>query len=303
MNLYIKNLTKHYPGGKLALNNLNLELENGILGLLGPNGAGKSTLMQILATITLPTQGKILWEGVDVLGNPDMLRKDLGYLPQDFGVYPNLSAFEFLEYIAALKGIPGRNLRSRIDSLLEEVNLLSVRNKPIRTLSGGMRQRIGIAQVLLNNPKLIIMDEPTVGLDPEERVRFRNLLTDLSGNRIIILSSHIISDIETIASHIAIMESGNLLKLDYPQELLQILNKKVFEANLSQDQLGSFSQSYKVIHSLRQREGFRVRYINESGLTAHPTEVPVKATIEDVYLANVKGNSAKHKSAKDITYA
>ncbi len=302
MRLSIKNLTKHYPGGKLALNNFNLEMESGILGLLGPNGAGKSSLMQILATITKPTHGKVLWEGVDTIKHPESLRKVLGYLPQDFGVYPNLSAFEFLEYLGALKGISGRRLRSRIDALLDEVNLLPVRNKPIRTLSGGMRQRIGIAQVLLNDPQLIIMDEPTVGLDPEERVRFRNLLTDLAGDRLIILSSHIISDIETIASNIAIMEGGNLLKFDYPQDLLHTLDNNVFESHLPQEKLNSFSQSYNVIHSLRRKDGYTVRYINRSGLPANSTVVPVKATLEDVYLATVKAPISIDKSVKDLLY-
>jgi ABC-type Na+ transport system ATPase subunit NatA len=166
----------------------------GVWGLLGPNGAGKSSLMRILATITRPTEGKVLWDGEDITGNPSHLRTVLGYLPQDFGVYPNLNALEFLQYMAAIKGLDRRTAGRRIDELLQIVNLVDARKRSLGTYSGGMKQRIGIAQALLNDPQLLIVDEPTVGLDPEERVRFRNLLSDLSGNRIVILSTHIVSD-------------------------------------------------------------------------------------------------------------
>jgi len=211
MELSIKGLSKKYKGEKYGLRDFNLELRNGILGLIGPNGAGKSTLMRILASISKPTEGIITLDGTDIVKHPDAVRKVLGYLPQDFGVYPNLSAIEFLEYIAAIKGYSGKSTRRRIEGLLEELNLTNVRNRPIGTYSGGMKQRIGIAQVLLGDPKLLILDEPTVGLDPEERVRFRNLLTDLSGERIVILSSHIVSDIETMAGEIAMMYQGRVL--------------------------------------------------------------------------------------------
>ena len=212
MEISIKGLSKRYKGNKFGLKNFNLELTNGILGLLGPNGAGKSTLMRILATISKPTEGTVTLDGVDIVKFPDTVRSVLGYLPQDFGVYPNLTAMEFLEYIAAIKGFTGKSIKTRIEALLEELNLTPVKNKPIGTYSGGMKQRIGIAQVLVGDPKLIILDEPTVGLDPEERVRFRNMLADLSGERIIILSSHIVSDIETIADTIAIVFEGRTLK-------------------------------------------------------------------------------------------
>ena len=212
MEISIKSLSKKYKGNKYGLKNFNLELKNGILGLIGPNGAGKSTLMRILATISKPTEGLITLDGADIVKYPDTVRKVLGYLPQDFGVYPNLTAMEFLEYIAAIKGYAGKSMRLRIEALLEELNLASVRNRAIGTYSGGMKQRIGIAQVLLGDPKLLILDEPTVGLDPEERIRFRNLLRDLSGERIVILSSHIVSDIETIASDVAIVYQGRVLE-------------------------------------------------------------------------------------------
>ncbi len=287
MHLNIINLNKEYKGGKKALSNFSLELDNGVLGLLGPNGAGKSTLMRILATITAPTSGQVMWEGMDISRNPNALRKVLGYLPQDFGVYPNLTAYEFLEYIAAIKGLKGKNVKTRINSLLEEVNLLHVRNKAIGSFSGGMRQRVGIAQVLLNDPKLIIMDEPTVGLDPGERVRFRNLLSDLSGDRIVILSSHIVSDIETIASSIAIVNNGALLKHDYPYELLKSIEGNVFEADLKQEELENFRKDHKLIHAMRQKNGWKVRFINDSLIPVHPSQEGTKASLEDVYLSLV----------------
>jgi ABC-2 type transport system ATP-binding protein len=197
MNLSIQHLSKKYNKGKYGLKDYSLNIENGILGLLGPNGAGKSTLMKIIATISKPSSGTIMLDEHGIVKEPNYIRKILGYLPQDFGVYANLNAYEFLEYIAAMKGVGGPNLRKRIEMLLEGVNLIEAAKQPIGTYSGGMKQRIGIAQALLNDPKVLIFDELTVGLDPEERVRFRNLISDLAQDCIIILSSHIVSDIET----------------------------------------------------------------------------------------------------------
>jgi len=211
MILEINNLTKQYNKHKTALEDYSITIDKGILGLLGPNGAGKSTLMKIIATISKPTRGTVFLNGKDIVKNPDYIRKTLGYLPQDFGVYPNLNAYEFLEYIAAMKGVGGKGLKQRIEMLLDGVNLMADAKKPIGTYSGGMKQRIGIAQALLNDPKVLIFDEPTVGLDPEERVRFRQLITNLAEDCIIILSSHIISDIETIADEVAIMHKGKLV--------------------------------------------------------------------------------------------
>jgi len=223
MEISVKDLSKKYSGNKFGLKNVNLELKNGILGLIGPNGAGKSTLMRILATISKPSAGSVTFNGIDLVKHPDSVRKVLGYLPQDFGIYPNLSAVEFLEYIAAIKGFTGKNTKLRIEALLDELNLTAVRNRAIGTYSGGMKQRIGIAQVLIGDPKLLILDEPTVGLDPEERIRFRNLLADLSGERIVILSSHIVSDIETMANEIAIIYQGRVLEhnLNYVKGALE----------------------------------------------------------------------------------
>ena len=265
------------------------------MGLIGPNGAGKSTLMRILATISRPTEGHISLNGNDIVKFPDQVRKVLGYLPQDFGVYPNLTAVEFLEYIGALKGFSGKNLKIRIDALLEILNLTAVRNKQIGTYSGGMRQRIGIAQVLLGNPKLLILDEPTVGLDPEERVRFRNLLSDLSGERIVILSSHIVSDIETIANDIAIIYQGRLLEHQVPEVILNSVKNKVYEGTINNEELDSFRTNYLVCNSMRKADGWAIRFVldRKENLPGFPVQ-PVIGTLEDAYLHII--DSVKNRS-------
>ena len=218
--LAVNDLRKDYPRKPRALDGLSITLGPGVLGLLGPNGAGKSTLMRILATVAKPTSGTATWNGTDIVRSPNAIREVLGYLPQDFGVYPNLSAVEFLSYLAAVRGIPASTARRRIDELLVLVNLVEARKRPLSGFSGGMRQRLGIAQALLNDPRLLIVDEPTVGLDPEERVRFRMLLTELSGERIVILSTHIVSDVEAVATDIAIVAEGRLLARGTPQALM-----------------------------------------------------------------------------------
>ncbi len=285
MEISIQGLTKKYGGDKFGLKNFSLELTNGILGLIGPNGAGKSTLMRILATISKPTDGHLFLDGADIVRSPNNVRKVLGYLPQDFGVYQNLTAVEFLEYLGAIKGFSGKNLKKRIDALLADLNLTAVRNNQITTYSGGMRQRIGIAQVLLGDPKLIILDEPTVGLDPEERVRFRNLLTDLSGERIVILSSHIVSDIETIANDIAIINQGRLLTHDYPDEIMKTVDNHVYEGLADNDEFEMFRSNYHVINSMRKGERWQVRFILNPGkkLPSFPVQA-VNGTLEDAYL-------------------
>ena len=220
MEIQIDGLAKRY-GNVHAVRDFTLTLEPGILGLLGPNGAGKSTLMRMLATVTKPSSGTIRLDGIDVVAAPDNLRRILGYLPQDFGIYPHLTATEFLDYIGALKGIPRRVLRARIGSLLELVNLSHAASRPLGGFSGGMRQRVGIAQALLNEPHVLIVDEPTAGLDPEERVRLRTLLKEMAADRIIVSSTHICSDIESAAKRIAIVDHGTLLAHDVPSRLLR----------------------------------------------------------------------------------
>jgi len=283
MALEIKNLTKQYNAHKTGLSDYSLTIEKGILGLLGPNGAGKSTLMKIIATISKPTSGRVFLDGEDIVKNPDHIRKVLGYLPQDFGVYPNLNAYEFLEYIAAMKGVGGKGLKQRIEMLLEWVNLISDAKKNIGTYSGGMKQRIGIAQALINDPKVLIFDEPTVGLDPEERVRFRQLISDLAGDCIIILSSHIVSDIDTIADKVAIMRQGKLITVGEPKDIIDQATGNIFEILIDSQALIEFKGRYKVIDSSRQNDKIRIRFISDQ-VNAPKESTLVKANLEDSYL-------------------
>src|SRR6202050_2451458 len=255
MQLTIDALTKRYSGGVQALSNVSITLGPGVLGLLGPNGAGKSTLMRILAMITQPTSGKVLWNNSDVARNPDALRDVLGFLPQDFGVYPNLSALEFLEYLAAVKGIAAGASRRRISELLELVNLTDAAKRPLGGYSGGMRQRVGIAQALLNDPKLLIVDEPTAGLDPEERVRFRNLLSELSGERIVILSTHIVSDVEATATDIALISQGTLVAHSAHEDLLHAVEGKVWEWIVPSVDFNAARQHPLISNTTRRSDG------------------------------------------------
>jgi ABC-2 type transport system ATP-binding protein len=283
MALEIKNLTKQYNKHKTGLSDYSITIDRGILGLLGPNGAGKSTLMKIIATISKPTKGTLFLDGEDIVSNPDRIRKILGYLPQDFGVYPNLNAYEFLEYIAALKGVGGPDLKKRIDMLLDGVNLTADAKRPIGSYSGGMKQRIGIAQALLNDPKVLIFDEPTVGLDPEERVRFRQLISDMANDCIIILSSHIVSDIEAIADEVAIMQGGILLQKGTQSDIVKLVEGKVFETVVDSSALTALKAKHLVIDTSRQKENTKARYITR-GDGAEPASVAVNATLEDAYL-------------------
>lgn len=283
MILEIKNLTKKYNPQKTGLSNFSMTMEKGVLGLLGPNGAGKSTLMKIIATISKPTQGTIFLNGEDIVKKPDAIRKILGYLPQDFGVYPNLNAYEFLEYIAAMKGVGGQGLRKRIDMLLDGVNLTADAKRPIGSYSGGMKQRIGIAQTLLNDPKILIFDEPTVGLDPEERVRFRQLISEMASDAIIILSSHIVSDIETLADEVAIMKSGTLIGKAIPSEIIKRIENRVFETSVANEDLPAFKAKHLVVNTSRQADTTQLRYVSsfqeiEAGAKS------VNAGLEDAYL-------------------
>ena len=279
--LETRNLSKAYRGVQ-ALQDLNLKLTPGILGLLGPNGAGKSTLMRMLATITTPTEGTILWNGQDVVKDPEALRAVLGYLPQDFGVYPNLSAQEFLEYMAAIKGMSGGKARRQISDLLDLVNLREAAHRSLGGYSGGMRQRVGIAQALLNDPQLLIVDEPTVGLDPEERVRFRNLLSDISGERIVILSTHIVSDVESTATDIAIIHKGHLKARARPEQLLQQMKGWVWEWLTTSEEMNALKQQFLVSGTLRRMDGVEVRVVSQA--QPCPQAQMVTPNLEDVYL-------------------
>ncbi len=282
MRLAIENVSKTYRGGVRALADFSLDLGPGVLGLLGPNGAGKSTLMRILATLARPTSGRVTWEGHDLARQPDAVRGVLGYLPQDFGVYPNLSALEFLAYLAAAKGLEPRAARRRIEELLELVNLGEARRRPLGGLSGGMRQRVGIAQALLNDPRLLIVDEPTGGLDPEERVRFRNLLSELSGERIVILSTHIVSDVEAVATDLAIIARGRLVTRAAPEAMLAELTGRVWELVVPVASLAELGRRHLVSGTLRRGEGVQARVIADRspGVDARPAA----PTLEDAYL-------------------
>jgi ABC-2 type transport system ATP-binding protein len=282
MNLSIEKVGKLYQGKTWALNEFSLEVAPGVLGLLGPNGAGKSTLMRILATITRPTRGRVTWEGVDITRSPNELRTVLGYLPQDFGVYPNLSAVQFLEYLAAVRGLDGRTTRQRIQALLELVNLTEVGKRPLGGYSGGMKQRVGIAQALLNDPRLLIVDEPTAGLDPEERVRFRNLLAELSGERMVILSTHIVSDVEAVATQMAIIANGQLLIHATPENLLETVAGKVWEWIVPGAAFSAAQSNRLVSACTRRSDGLHLRIVSE--LPPGPDARRAVATLEDAYL-------------------
>jgi ABC-2 type transport system ATP-binding protein len=284
MQLLIENVSKRYRGSDFfALRDLSLDIGPGILGLLGPNGAGKSTLMRIIATITKPTHGTVRWNGVDIAQKPDEIRAVLGYLPQDFGVYPNLNADEFLQYMAAIKGVAPGAAKERIDDLLAFVNLLDARKRPLGDYSGGMKQRIGIAQALLNDPRILIVDEPTVGLDTEGRVRFRHLLAELAGERVVILSTHIVSDVEATANDIAIINQGHLLVRSSPEELLQSVDGKIWDWVIPSSELPSAKQKYVLSSVIRRKDGLHTRVVAETSPAqdARPASSP---TLEEAYL-------------------
>ena len=277
--LKLDGVTKRFRGGVTAVADVSLELGAGVVGLLGPNGAGKTTLMQLIATITRPTQGQVHFQGIDVLREPETLRRHLGYLPQDFGVYDNLTAFEFLSYFGALKG---GTKKGRIDEMLELVNLHTVAHRPAATFSGGMRQRLGIAQALLNDPLLLIVDEPTAGLDPEERVRFRHLLSDLGHGKLVLLSTHIVSDIESLAGTIAVMQHGRLLTCAAPETLLQAARGQVWEAVVSSADYEQARGRLKVTRAVRQADGVHARMVSRE--QPFPAAQPVEPDLEDAFV-------------------
>lgn len=288
MTLAINHLGKRYKGNVWGLRDFSLSIDSGILGLLGPNGAGKSTLMRILATVTRPTEGEASWNGYDIAQSPENVRRILGYLPQDFGIYPNLNATEFLLYLAAARGISGKSAQRRISQLLDLINLGDARKRRLGSLSGGMKQRVGIAQALLNNPELLIVDEPTTGLDPEERIRFRNLLSELSVNRIVILSSHIVSDLEATATSIAIMSAGYLLVHATPEVLLRSVVGKVWEFDIVSSDLADLKQTHIVGSTTRTIEGLRVRVVGDGAPATSARQVT--PTLEDAYLWLLNGH-------------
>ncbi len=281
--LQLENLGFRYSNGHVAVADFTLELGPGILGLLGPNGAGKTSLMRMLATLSKPGSGRVLWKGQDIAKKPDALRAELGYLPQDFGTYPALSAREFLNFLAAVKGMPRRQSNERVQQCLTQVGLADVADKPLSSYSGGMRQRVGIAQALLNDPRLLIVDEPTVGLDPEERLRFRHLLTDLADHRLVILSTHIVSDIEASASEIAVMGQGRLRFFGTPQAMLESAAGKIWELVIAPEQLAAMRTHLRICHSVRKPDGVLIRVVAATAPRADAQAVT--PTLEDAYMA------------------
>ena len=281
MELRIENLTKQY-GTNLAVNNLSLTLTTGVYGLLGANGAGKTTLMRLLCDILEPTSGQIAYDGQSIWESGDRYRNVLGYLPQDFGYYPDFTAFKFLMYMSAIKGLSRGFAKERSLELLEEVGLLQVKDKKIKTFSGGMKQRLGIAQAMLNDPKVLILDEPTAGLDPKERVRFRNLISTFSQNKIVLLSTHIVSDVEYIAGDILVMKKGQLLHQGKPHEIIHTIDGKVWECRVPNEQAGTLIERCNVGNLRAEGAETVLRIIkDEKPLDTAQTVPP---NLEDLYL-------------------
>ena len=246
--LSIKNLIHVYPNGTRALDDVSLEVPTGMFGLLGPNGAGKSTLMRSIATLQTPTSGSIQFGEIDVIKDPEALRRTLGYLPQDFGVYPRVSAYDMLDHMAVLKGIAGgKERKETVEGLLHQVNLWSVRKKALAGFSGGMRQRFGIAQALIGNPRLIIVDEPTAGLDPQERNRFLNLLAEIGENVVVILSTHIVEDVADLCPRMAVLADGKIRLEGAPGELLDQMKGRVWQKTIAKEELPEYEAKYQVI--------------------------------------------------------
>ncbi|MCT2406753.1 ABC transporter ATP-binding protein [Chryseobacterium antibioticum] len=254
--LSINNLSLIYKNGYQAVTDLSLEIRNGMFGLLGPNGAGKSSLMKTIVGLQKPTSGNIIFNGTDVSKDPDAIKQNLGFLPQDFGVYPKVSAYDLLEHIAVLKGITNSTERKeQILSLLEKVNLSDFRKKEVHTFSGGMKQRFGVAQALLGNPKIIIVDEPTAGLDPEERNRFNSLLNDISKEVIVILSTHLVEDVRNLCSEMAVMNKGKILRQGKPAELISELDNRIWSKPIDKTELENYLSSHEIIsRQLIERE-------------------------------------------------
>ncbi len=290
--LSVENVTKRYRGGVTALQDLTLAVGPGVLGLLGPNGAGKTTLMRMVATLSVPTTGRLLALGIDVAREPDAVRRRLGYLPQDFGLPGELTARESVDYIARLKGVRGG---ARVDEVLEKVGLSGAAGRPVGGFSGGMRQRVGIAQALVGDPDLLVVDEPTAGLDPEERVRFRNILSDVAGKGLVILSTHVVSDIESVAGTIAVLRSGRLVFLGTPEEMLRAASGHVWEAVLSSAEYERLRGSLVVSSAVRRQDGVHLRLVARPGIVPVASGSPVEPTLEDAYL-DLMGKSAGETS-------
>ncbi len=281
MELTIKDLSKKY-GSKKAVLNFNVTLTNGVYGLLGANGAGKTTLMRMICDVQTESKGAILLNGKNIHDLGEQYRSILGYLPQHFGYYPNFTAYKFLMYIGAIKGLPHKKAHKKSLELLEEMNLLEQKNKKIKTFSGGMKQRLGIAQALLSDPKVLILDEPTAGLDPKERVRFRNLISTLAENRIVILSTHIVSDVEYIAKEILIMKNGELVHQGSPEKILNPIQNFVWECEVSREEASMLKGEHITANLKHTNGGEHLRIISDESPCKNAWNV--EPTLEDLYL-------------------
>ncbi|MDH4105571.1 MAG: ABC transporter ATP-binding protein [Gammaproteobacteria bacterium] len=287
--LRIDALTHVYPNGTRALDGVSLDIPRGMFGLLGPNGAGKSSLMRCIATLQIPTSGAIRFDTIDVLANPDALRCTLGYLPQDFGVYPRVSALDMLDHLAVLKGYAnGKERRETVEALLHQVNLWDVRKKALAGFSGGMRQRFGIAQALLGQPQLIIVDEPTAGLDPEERNRFLNLLAEIGENVVVILSTHIVEDVADLCPTMAIIANGRIVQTGAPLDLIASLAGRVWRKTIAKAELEAYRREHEVI-STRLLGGRTVIHVLANARPGAEFEA-VQGGLEDVYFSTLAGS-------------
>jgi ABC-2 type transport system ATP-binding protein len=280
--LVIDTASFRYERNRWALRELSLRLEAGVLGLVGPNGAGKTTLLKMLATLLRPTEGSITWNGQDILRHPEMVRRVLGYVPQDFGIYPQISARVLLRYLGELKGLHRVQLRRRVEAVLEMVDLSADADRRLKTFSGGMVRRLGIAQALLNEPRLLVLDEPTAGLDPAERVRFRELLPSLSGERTVIFSTHIIGDIEATATHLALLNHGRLSWTGTPEALLTDAAEALWTLTVPQAEFERVRARYRVSSAIPRGGSVETRIL--AAHQPHPQAIPVHPTLEEAYL-------------------
>lgn len=280
--LTLSHISKSY-GKFLAVEDINLELEHGLYGMLAPNGAGKTTLIKMITTLLFPSEGEILYDGIPIQKMGEKYRDLIGYLPQQFGYYKNNTPVQYLDYLAALKNLPRQGLRDKIDGLLELVGLLDVADKKMKKFSGGMIQRVGIAQAMLNDPKILILDEPTAGLDPKERARFRNIISALSKDRIVILSTHIVSDIESIANQVIMIKDKHLYQMDTVANICGLLEGKVYESPVADDDFTDFEKEHLVLSARQEQEFLQVRYYSEK---PEAEAKPCTPNLEDMFLVS-----------------
>ena len=285
--LVIENLSKTYTNGVKSMSNISLEIENGMFGLLGPNGAGKSTLMKTIVGLQKPDAGSIIFNGVNIVEEPWFLKKQLGYLPQDFGVYPHISAMDLLEHLAILKGISDKKARrEQILGLLEKTNLIEHQHQAVITYSGGMRQRFGVAQALLGSPNMIIVDEPTAGLDPEERNRFNNLLSEIGENIIVLLSTHLVEDVRNLCTRMAIINKGEVLLCNSPEQTIQNIQGKIWKKQIDKMKLGYYQSQYQIISTQLQAGNLSIKIYSDE----NPQDgfVATEADLEAVYFSSLQ---------------